>query len=90
MKTKKFVFVIAKSGLSVYLYIKYNYLYVVSIVIETLDQMKKDRSNYAAREAIKFLEKELQEGNRYLRAQDISETPTPDKRKPNKQDIHVW
>lgn len=72
MKTKKFVFVIAKS------------------VIETLDQMKKDRSNYAAREAIKFLEMELQEGNRYLRAQDISETPTPDKRKPNKQDIHVW
>ena len=59
-------------------------------VIESLDVMKKEKGNYAAREAIKFLEKELEEGNRYLRTQDATEIIDPGKVKPYKQDLNIW
>lgn len=59
-------------------------------VIETLDQMKKGKDTFAAREAIKFLERELKRGNRFVRAQKPSETPQPGKRKPHRQDPSVW
>ena len=52
--------------------------------------MKKEKSNYAARDAIKFLEKELGEGNRFIRAQKDSETVNVSKRKPAKQEIDIW
>ncbi len=52
--------------------------------------MKKGKSNYAARDTIKFLEKELQEGNRFIRAQKDSETLSTDRKKPVKQDIDTW
>lgn len=54
--------------------------------------MKKERSNYGAREAIKFLEKELHDGNRFLRAQkDTETTATVDaKRRPHKEDMDSW
>ena len=67
-----------------------NNLFCFSLVIESLDLMKKDRSNYAARDAIKFLEKELQEGNKFLRAQKGEESVDPDGKKPHKQDVDVW
>jgi len=35
-------------------------------VIEMLDSMKKGKENYAARDTIKFLEKELKSGNKYV------------------------
>lgn len=63
----------------------------ISLVIESLDIMKKDRSNYGARDAIKFLEKELQDSNRFLRAQTDSEmVDTSNKRRPHKEEIDVW
>lgn len=49
--------------------------------------MKKGRDNYAARDAIKFLEKELQGGNNFIQAQ---KTLKSQKRKPAKQDIQLW
>lgn len=52
--------------------------------------MKKGRENYTAREAIKFLEKELQGGNRFLRMQELRETTHPDAQKPRKQDMEIW
>ena len=52
--------------------------------------MKKEKNNYMAREAIKFLEKELEEGNRYLKPQETAEIVDPGKTKPHKQDINVW
>lgn len=52
--------------------------------------MKKEKGNYAAREAIKFLEKELQQGNKFLRAQEISESTNPGRKKPHKQDLDIW
>ncbi len=62
----------------------------LSTVVETLDAMKKGRENYSAREAIKFLEKELQTGNAFIRAQRSSETLEPGRRKPIKMDLQVW
>eukprot|EP00731_Ephydatia_muelleri_P016254 Em0009g678a len=60
-------------------------------VIETLDSMKKGKENYLAREAIKFLEKEFKAGNRFIRAQQASETvQQPGKKKPPKQDLNIW
>lgn len=52
--------------------------------------MKKEKGNYAAREAIKFLEKELQQGNKFLRAQETSESTNPGRKKPHKQDLDIW
>ena len=52
--------------------------------------MKKGRENYAAREAIKFLEKELQDGNRFVRAQKGKETLRVGRRKPPNQELPAW
>ena len=62
----------------------------VTLVIESLDQMKKGRENYSAREAIKFLEKELQGGNRFLKTQELHETVRPGAQKPHKQEMEIW
>ena len=62
----------------------------LSSVIETLDGMKKGRENYTAREAIKFLEKELQDGNRFVRAQKARETLQPRRRKAPRQELQAW
>jgi hypothetical protein len=63
----------------------------VVAVIEWLDQMKKGRENYSAREAIKFLESQLQSGSKFMKAQKPTETLTKGKtRKPAKMDIKVW
>lgn len=62
----------------------------VVIVIEMLDGMKKGKENYAAREVIKFLERELQSGNKFIRAQKSHETLQPGKRKPTKMDTQAW
>lgn len=35
-------------------------------VIEMLDSMKKGKENYAVRDTIKFLERELKSGNKYI------------------------
>ena len=59
-------------------------------VIDTLDGLKKGRENYAAREAIKFLEKALQGGGRWVRVQRDDETMQPGRRKPLNQDIETW
>ena len=59
-------------------------------MIETLDGMKKGRENYAAREAIKFLERELQEGNRFVHAQKGSETLQSRRRKAPNQELQAW
>ena len=59
-------------------------------MIESLDQMKKGRENYSAREAIKFLEKELQGGNRFLKTQELHETVHPGAQKPHKQEMEIW
>lgn len=63
---------------------------IAKSVIESLDLLKKEKSNFAAREAIKFLETEFQEGNKFLRAQNISETADPHRKRSRNQDINVW
>lgn len=63
---------------------------LVLAVIESLDSMKKGRESYAAREAIKFLEKELHSGNRFIQAQKASESLHPGKKKPGKMDVQDW
>ena len=60
------------------------------LVIESLDNMKKSRESYAAREAIKFLEKELHSGNKFIQAQKTSESLHPGKKKPTKMEIQDW
>ena len=60
------------------------------IVIESLDSMKKSRESYAAREAIKFLEKELHGGNKFVLAQKSSESLNPGKKKPPKIEVQDW
>jgi len=52
--------------------------------------MKKGKQNYAAREAIKFLERELQSGNKFIRAQKSHETLHPGSRKSTKMDVQTW
>ena len=52
--------------------------------------MKKGRENYAAREAIKFLEKSLEGGGRLVRVQKDTETLQPGRRKPPRQDLQTW
>ena len=59
-------------------------------MIESLDNMKKSRESYAAREAIKFLEKELHSGNKFILAQKASESLNPGKKKSAKMEIHDW
>ena len=59
-------------------------------VIDSLDGMKKGRENYAAREAIKFLEKSLEGGGRLVRVQKDTETLQPGRRKPPRQDLQTW
>ena len=68
----------------------FNLCLCVTLVIESLDQMKKGRENYSAREAIKFLEKELQGGNRFLQTQELHETMHPGAQKPHKQEMEIW
>ena len=62
----------------------------VRAVIDSLDSMKKGKENYAAREAIKFLECSLQEGAKMVRAQADDETLTPGRKKPPKMDLDTW
>ena len=62
----------------------------LSVVIDDLDGMKKGRQNYAAREAIKFLERSLQGGGRMVRVQGDEETMHPGRKKPSKQDLNTW
>ena len=53
--------------------------------------MKKKRENYSAREAIKFLEAQLQSGSKFMKAQKPTETLMEGKiRKPSKMDVQVW
>ena len=52
--------------------------------------MKKGRESYAAREAIKFLEKELHTGNKFVQVQKVSESQHPGKKKPGKMDVQDW
>ena len=59
-------------------------------MIEALDSMKKSRESYAAREAIKFLEKELHSGNKYLQPQKPSESIQPGKKKAVKTEMQDW
>ena len=59
-------------------------------MIDALDSMKKGRENYAAREAIKFLERNLQGGGRLVRVQGDTETLQPGMRKPLRLDLHTW
>ena len=59
-------------------------------VIEALDIMKKNRESYSARDVIKFLEKELHTGNKYLQAQKPSESRLPEKKRSAKTDMQVW
>lgn len=69
----------------------HNYTLLFTVVIESLDQMKKGRENYSAREAIKFLESQLQSGNKFIRAQKPSETLMDGRpRKPSTMDIKAW
>ena len=67
-------------------------LWYTHTVIECLDQMKKGRENYSAREAIKFLESQLQSGSKFMKAQKPTETLVQQgrTRKPPKMDIKVW
>ncbi len=60
------------------------------LVIESLDSMKKGQESYTAREAIKFLEKELHSGNKFIQAQKASESLDPGKKKPPKMEIQDW
>ena len=61
------------------------------LVIDALDSMKKGRENYAAREAIKFLERNLQGGGKMMRVQGPEETlQSPGTRKPPKMDLNTW
>lgn len=52
--------------------------------------MKKSRESYAAREAIKFLEKELHSGNKFIQAQKVSDSLSPGKKKPIKMEMQEW
>jgi len=61
----------------------------LSLAIEALDGMKKGRENFPAREAIKFLEKELKSRHKFIQAQKTEETVTAD-RKPGKMDSDEW
>ena len=65
-------------------------LFHPSLAIETLDGMKKGRDNFAAREVIKFLEKELKGSNKFIHAQKVDETATPNTRKPANMDVDTW
>lgn len=62
----------------------------IYLVIESLDNMKKSRESYAAREAIKFLEKELHSGSKFIQAQKVSESLNPGRKKPVKMEIQDW
>ena len=60
-------------------------------MIDSLDGMKKGKENYAAREAIKFLERSLQGGGGMVRVQAAEETlQPPGTRKPHKMDLNTW
>jgi protein SMG5 len=64
---------------------------IAKSVIDALDSMKKGRENYAAREAIKFLERNLQGGGKMMRVQGPEETlQSPGTRKPPKMDLNTW
>lgn len=59
-------------------------------VIEALDSMKKGKDSFTSREVIKFLEKELKDGNKFIKAQKPEETVTPNARKSPKMDVDTW
>jgi protein SMG5 len=63
---------------------------IAKSVIDSLDGMKKGRENYAAREAIKFLERSLQGGGKMVRVQGADETLQPGRKKPPKMDLNTW
>ena len=88
LKTEKFIVVIASSGMTRQLLPSTGPC--SCSVIETLDQMKKGKDSYAAREAIKFLERELHAGNRFVRAQKQGETANPGRKRSYKQDLNTW
>ena len=72
-------------------FIEFNVTPIICVVIESLDQMKKGRENYSAREAIKFIEGQLQSGNKFMKAQKPTETLMEGRmRKPSKMDIKAW
>jgi len=52
--------------------------------------MKKNRESYSARDVIKFLERELHTGNKYLQAQKPTEALLPEKKRSAKMDVQVW
>ncbi len=52
--------------------------------------MKKGRDNYAAREVIKFLEREFKDGHKFIRAQQPEESISPSAKKPSKMEIDIW
>jgi hypothetical protein len=59
-------------------------------VLDMLDQMKKDKGNFSAREAIKFLEKEFQQKNKFFKPQSVEETVDPQAKRAHKQDLETW
>ncbi len=65
-------------------------LYLLQTAIESLDSMKKGRDNYAAREVIKFLEREFKDGHKFIRAQQPEESISPSEKKPSKMEIDIW
>ena len=94
LNSEKFLFVIPVAGESDVLCDELDatiYMCLFTAVIESLDQMKKGRENYSAREAIKFLESQLKSGSKFIRAQKPTETLMEGKaRKPSKMDLDVW
>ncbi|XP_064391168.1 nonsense-mediated mRNA decay factor SMG5-like isoform X3 [Halichondria panicea] len=63
---------------------------IAKSTIEELDSMKKGRDNYAAREVIKFLEREFKDGHKFIRAQQPEESISPSAKKSSKMDIDIW
>ena len=61
LKTEQFVIVIATAGRQLWICTLFTPPFSV---IEMLDSMKKGKENYAVRDTIKFLEKELKSGNK--------------------------
>ena len=91
-RNKKSLLVVTNSGVSLYNEKGFvgNICYS-PLVIDALDSMKKGRGNYAAREAIKFLERNLQGGGKMMRVQGPEETlQSPGTRKPPKMDLNTW
>ena len=65
LKTEQFVIIIPTAGRHCTATICVVTIHL-SAVIEMLDSMKKGKENYAVRDTIKFLERELKSGNKYV------------------------